>query len=98
MDQDATWYGGKRRLKRRCVSWGGSSPQKRHRPQFSVYVYCGQVVRWMNTPLGTEVYLGPGHTVLDGVPALREMATAAPLISAMSIVARLPISATAELL
>jgi len=24
---------------------------------------------WMNTPLGTEVDLGPGHTVLDGVPA-----------------------------
>jgi len=28
MDQDATWYGGKRRLKRRCVRWGRSSPPK----------------------------------------------------------------------
>jgi len=30
---------------------------------------CGQVAGWMKTPLGTEVDLGPGHTVLDGVPA-----------------------------
>jgi len=26
MDQDATWYGGKRRLRRCCVRWGHSSP------------------------------------------------------------------------
>ena len=26
MDQDATWYGGKSRPRRRCVRWGGSSP------------------------------------------------------------------------
>ena len=32
----------------------------------------------MNTPLGTEVDLGPGHIVLDGVPAPRESCTAAP--------------------
>jgi len=32
----------------------------------------------MKTPLGTEVDHGPGHTVLDGVPALRERGTAAP--------------------
>jgi len=39
----------------------------------------------MKTPLGTEVDLGPGLIVLDGVPA--------PVKGAMS-----PISATAELL
>jgi len=33
---------------------------------------------WMETPLGMEVDLGPGHIVLDGVPALRERGTAAP--------------------
>jgi len=33
---------------------------------------------WMKTPLGTEVDLGPGHIVLDAVPALRETGTAAP--------------------
>jgi len=32
----------------------------------------------MKAPLGTEVDLGPGHIVLDGVPALRERSTAAP--------------------
>jgi len=26
VDQDATWYRGKRRLRRRCVRWGRSSP------------------------------------------------------------------------
>jgi len=29
-------------------------------------------------PLGTEVDLGPGHIVLEGVPALRVKGTAAP--------------------
>ena len=29
-------------------------------------VYCGQTVRWIKLPLGTEVGLGPGHIVLDG--------------------------------
>ena len=38
-------------------------------------------------PLGTEVDLGPGNVLLDGVPALREKGTAAPrLFSAMFIV------------
>jgi len=32
----------------------------------------------MKTLLGAEVDLGPGHIVLDGVPALRERGTAAP--------------------
>jgi len=32
----------------------------------------------MKTPLGTEVDLGPGNIVLDGVPALSERGTAAP--------------------
>jgi len=26
MDQDATWYGGKHRLRQRCAIWGRSSP------------------------------------------------------------------------
>jgi len=48
-------------------------------------VYCSTVkepgpeaIEWMKTPLGTEVDLGPGHIVLDGVPAVRERGTAAP--------------------
>jgi len=30
----------------------------------------------METPLGTEVDLGPGHILLDGFPALRKSDTA----------------------
>jgi len=33
---------------------------------------------WMKTPLGTEADLGPGHIVLDVVPAVRKTGTAAP--------------------
>jgi len=33
-------------------------------------------------PLGTEVDLGPGHTVLDGDPAPSERGTEAPFFSA----------------
>ena len=55
---------------------------------------------WMKMPLGTEVDLGPGHIVLDGVPALRERGTAAPppLFGPCLLWPRSPISATAELL
>ena len=53
------------------------SPKRGTAPQFSVHVYCGQTAGWMKTPLGTEVDVGPGHIVLDGVPALRERGTAA---------------------
>jgi len=53
----------------------------------------------MKTPLGTEVDLGPGHIVLDGVPVLRERGTAAPpLFGPCLLWPRSPISATAELL
>ena len=44
------------------------SPKGAH-PQFSANVRCGQTARWMKTPFGTEVDLGPGHIVLDGDPA-----------------------------
>jgi len=53
----------------------------------------------MKTPLSTEVDLGPGHIVLEGVPALRESGTAAPPPFGPCLLGpRLPISATAELL
>jgi len=56
---------------------------------------------WIKMPPGTEVGLGPGHTVLDGDPALplRKGAQQPPTFRLMSIVAkRSPILATAELL
>ena len=75
MDQDVTCYGGRpRRPTRHCVRCGPSYPQKKGTPSPTnflahVYVYCGQMARWMKTPLGTEVDLGEGRIVLDGVPA-----------------------------
>jgi len=52
----------------------------------------------MKTPLGPEVDLGPGHIVLDGVPALRETGTDPHLFSPYLLWPRSFISATAELL
>ena len=50
-------------------------------------------------PLGTEIDLGPGHIVLDGVPApAKEAQQPPPSFRPVSIVARSPISAAAELL
>jgi len=61
---------------------GGEAP-----PQFSAHVYCGQMAGWMKTPLGTEVDLGPGHIVLDGVQAPANGAQQPPSFRPMSIVA-----------
>ena len=61
-------------------------------------IYYSQTAGWMKTPLGTEVDLGPGHIVLDGVTALRERGTAAPLFGPCVLWPRSPISATAEVL
>jgi len=42
-------------------------PQKGDRvPQFSVHVYCGETVGWINMPLGMKVGLDPSDMVLDG--------------------------------
>jgi len=44
MDQDARWYGGRPRLRRRCVRWGPSFTTERSTvapPLFSTHVYCG---------------------------------------------------------
>jgi len=62
-----------------------ATPRKKGTPtptQFLAHVYCGRMAGWMKTPLGTEVDLGPGHTVLDGVPALAKGSQQPPLFSA----------------
>ena len=67
MDQDATRYGSRPRTRRHCARWESSSPNKGHSTHhFSAHVYCGQTAGCIKMPLGTEVDLGPGHTVLDG--------------------------------
>jgi len=68
------------------------------RTQFLALYYCGQMVGWMKTPLGTEVDLGPGHIVLDGVPAPANGAQQTPLFGLCLLWPRSPISATDELL
>jgi len=49
-------------------------------------VYCAQTVGWMKMTLGTEVGLGPGHTVLDGDRAPPKGET--PNFRPMSVVAK----------
>jgi len=44
-------------------------PLKRHSPQFSANVRCGQTDGWIKMPLGMMVGLSPGDFVFDGDPA-----------------------------
>jgi len=90
MHQDATWYVGRSQPRRHCVRCGPSYSQKKstHAPtQFLAHVCCGQMAGWMKTPLGTEVDLGLGHIVLDGVPAPAKGTQQPPSFRPMSIVA-----------
>ena len=62
-----------------------ATPRKKGTPsptQFLDHVFCGQMAGWMKTPLGTEVDLGPGHIVLNRVPAPATGAQQPPLFSA----------------
>ena len=80
MHQDATWYGSKRRSRRRCVRWGRSSPYKGS-TQPPVF---GSCLLWPNgcmyedaTWYGSRPQPRP-YCIRRGVPALRERGTAAP--------------------
>ena len=42
---------------------------KRHSPQFSAHICCGQIAARIKKPLGMELGLGPGDFVLDRDPA-----------------------------
>ena len=89
MDLDATWYGGRPRPRRLCARWGPSSPRKKGTAstQFLAHEYCGKTTGWIKMPLGTEVNLGPGDVVLDGVAAPPKRDTA-PSFRFMSIVTK----------
>jgi len=70
--------------------WTQLPPEKGHThpTQFLAHVYCGQMAGWMKTSLGAEVDLGPGHIVLDGVPApVKGAQQPPPSFRPMSIVA-----------
>ena len=79
------------RPRRHCVRWKPSAPtpQKRHSPQFSTHVYCGQTAVCIRIPLGTDVGLSLGDIMLDGDPAPSPIKWHSPLLNfrPMSIVA-----------
>ena len=84
MHQDAT------RPTRHRVRCRPSYPQKKGTPtptDFLAHVCCGQMAEWMMTPLATEVDFGPGHIVLDGVPAPAKGTQQPPCFRPMPIVA-----------
>jgi len=86
MHSDATWYGGRPPPMGLCVRWGPSPPsQKGRSPQFSAYVYCGQMAEWIKMVLGMEVGLGPIHIVLDGDTAPLPKKGAEPPIFGLSL-------------
>ena len=51
-------------------------------------VYCDQTVGYIRMPLGMEVGLGSGDTVLDGDPAHAPKGQSTPNIWPMSVVAK----------
>jgi len=65
--------------------WKQLPPEKKGTAptQLLANVYCGQMAGWIKMPLGTEVNLGPGDVVLDGVATKRDTA---PSFRLMSIV------------
>jgi len=72
MDQDGTWRGVGPQSRPHCARGGPSSPpQKGAEPpaQFSANFCCDQMAGWIKMPLNTEVHLGPGNVVFDGVAA-----------------------------
>jgi len=78
MDQDETWHAG-RQARPHCVRRRPNFPQKRHIPQFSAHVRCGQMDGWIKMPLGMEVGLGLGDFVLDGDPPRPKRGTQPPI-------------------
>jgi len=70
MYQDTTWYGGMEvglSLGTLCYMGTQLPPLKGHSRQFSANVRCCQTAGWTKMPIGTELNLGPGDVVLDGV-------------------------------
>jgi len=99
MDQDTTWYGGKRRPRRRCVRWGRSSPLKgAHPPVF------GSCLLWPNgwmdddaTWYGSRPRARP-HCVRRGPSSPRKGHSSPPLFGPRVLLPRSAVSVTDELL
>jgi len=69
IDQDATWYEGRRRPGDIVLDGTQLPPKRGTSPQFSAHACRGQMAGLIKMALGTEVGVGPGDIVLDGDPA-----------------------------
>jgi len=70
MYQDTTWYGGRPQPRRLVLDRDlAPPPLNGHSPQFLASVRCAKMAGWIKMPLSTEVNLGSGDVVLDGVAA-----------------------------
>jgi len=86
-----------------CSMWTQLPSEKRVHPPHAIF---GPCILWPNGWMDedaawyefTGVYLGPGHIVLDGVPAPAKEAQQPPPLFSAILWPRSPISATAELL
>ena len=101
MDQDATWYGGRRQPTQYCVRCRPSYPQKKAQPPLPNF---GPCLLWQNGWMDEDAaWYGSRprprpHCTRRG-PSSREKGTAAPpLFGPCLLWPRSPISATAQLL
>ena len=100
MDQNVTWYGGRRRPRHIVLDGDPSLPTERGTAAPPPFWPMSIVSKWLDGSGGTEVALGPGDVVLDGdtAPTMENSTAAPPHFSAHFALALSPISATAELL
>ena len=79
-----------------------ATPRKRAHPPHPIFGPCLLLPNgWMYEDAvwyGSKLDLGPGHIVLDGVPAPAKAAPQPPLFGPCLLWPRSPVSATAELL
>ena len=70
-DQDGTWHACRPRPGHIALGGDLAPPSpKGHSPQFSAHICCGQIAAWIKMPLGMELGLGLGDSILGGDPAL----------------------------
>ena len=67
---------------------GNPAAPKGHSPQLSAHICSSQMAVWIKMPLGTEVGLSLGDTVLDGDPAPPLLKVHSPQFLPMSVVAK----------
>ena len=85
MHQDATWYAGRPQPRGLYVPWGPSPLPKmgvKLLPNFRPMSIAAKRLDGLRRHLVQKVDLGPGHFVLDRLPAIGKRGTTAPLFSA----------------